>query len=290
MNYSIANEISNFMDQDLTLSILYDEISYALEADTSTDNTDSKKSFGRMILDKIEKLIKELYAIIDRTFSKIGSVIKRLIVTDEGFKKEIRTAIKKNKPLEAVKLISYQYDDKFLETEMVNISNVVFKIIRELKTDLSSEKQGNSGPLDMEKGKLYEYVLKQMGCPDDVTDMRLYYEYLKKGYRGNKKEQLFKASSTQTYYNITMDYNKMDQNIKAKNTLMKQQVSVIKTNLANITKNNLSDDSVKKKALRQSSNATILYNMYSTFLVIYTELKTEKILNYRIVLKKLYHF
>ena len=291
MMYSIANEISNFNDQSLTLSILYDELEYALEADATVANEEEKKSIGRMLFEKVEKIIQEIYAIIDRLFSKLGNIIQRIMVTDKGFKKESRTAIKKNKPLEAVKLIAYQYDDSFLENQMSKMTTTVFNILKNLKTDYVSEKNDTTDePLDMKKKDLYKYILKQVGCPGDITDMNLYYEYLKKGYRGNKKEQLFKASNTQVYYNNTMEYTKLKQVVNAKESIMKQQVSTIKSNLLNIIKNKLAEDAVKKRAVHHSSNVSDLYNLYSTFLSIYIELKIEKILNYRTVMRKLYHF
>ena len=290
MNYSIANEISNFIDQELSISILYDEASYALEAETSVDTAEPKKNFGKTLREKVEKIIKEIYAIIDRTFLKLGNILRKLLVTDEGFKKEVRTAIKKNKPLEAIKLITYQYNDVFLEEQMTRMTSVIFGLIKNLKTDYASEKEESDEPMDMAKDKLYKHILGKMGCPSDVTDMNLYFEYLKKGYRVNKKEQLFKASETRVYYNITMEYTKMEQVVHAKETLMKQQVTILKSNLSNITKNGLSDETVKYRALKQSANATTLYNIYSTFLSIYIQFRTEKIMNYRTVMKKLYHF
>jgi hypothetical protein len=143
-------------------------------------------------------------------------------------------------------------------------------------------------PLDMRKDELYKYILQKAGCPKDVTDINLLFEHMKNLYRGQKRETLYLSKNTSDYYNTTMSYNKLSTLVKAKDTTMRQQVTALKTNLSNITLNDKMDKSVKKRAMKHATNASMLYNFYSSVLSIYIELKIEKILAYRIVLRKLY--
>jgi hypothetical protein len=265
-----------------------------MEEDTSSKESEvndevKKQKIGTIIGDKIKKLMQEIVAIIDRLMSKLKNVIGRILTTDKGFRKQIREAIAKNKPLEGVKLIAYTYNDTELDRIHNKISSVLFKTISSLKTSYTEEMdEDNKHPLDMNKNELYKYILDQAGCPNDVTDLNLFYEYIKKSYRKEKKEILFLSQNTRDYYNITLSYNKIEDTVNKQNTLMRQQVSILRTNLSNISKNSQLPNNVKKRAVKQATNASLLYNFYSSILSMYIELKTEQILTYRIVLKKLY--
>ena len=294
--FNIDEELLSFAQEEAIIDGHYIDFEIAMEEDTTTSSNDSniddeekKRKIGEVIGDKVKKLVQEIIAIIDRLFLKLKNVIGRVLTTDKGFKKQIRTAIADHKPLEGIKLVSYIYNDATLDSIHNKISGTIFKIIGSLKTSYSEEmNEENKHPLDMSKDDLYKYVLSKAGCPDDVTDLNLFFEYTKKAYRKEKKEMLFLSENTKDYYDITLSYNQIEQEITKKNTLMRQQVSILRSNLSNISKNNQLPNAVKKRAMRQATNASLLYNFYSSVLSMYIEMKTEKILTYRIVLKKLY--
>lgn len=288
--------INEFNATESEIRDLYFDYTIALEetmssgSNTTTDDNTNKQSFAKKLIEKVEKIIQELFAIIDRKFSKLTNLMTRVGQTDEGFKREIRTAIKNNSPLEAIKLISYQYDDNALDTDLNNMTNTLLSLIKSLKTGYAEEKRDdNEHPLDMTVDDLYKYVFNQMKCPKEVSSINTYFEYIKNKYRGNKKEQLYASSKTREYYNITTSYSVIKRTLDGKKLLMKQQASVLKANLSSIIKNNMTQNSVKQRAIKQSSNVTNLYNLYTSFLDIYTNLKTEKVITYRIILKKIYH-
>jgi len=287
--FNIEKEMKAFEQEESYLSSIFTDYDIAMEEDTAVDDTAQKQNFGNILLQKVKKLIDEISAMIDRLVSRIKNVIRRIMQTDEGFKKQIRTAIKKNKPSEGIKLITYSYNDTVLDDLYNKITKTVFSMVGSLKTSYVEEKEDNNEhPLDMPKEKLYQHVFEKSGCPSDVTSIKLLYDHMRKIYRREKKETLFTADNTRMYYNITMSYSKLETEINAKNTLMRQQVSVLRTNLNNIIKNDRAADDVKKRATKQATNASLLYNLYSNILTMYFELKTECIMSYRLVLKRLY--
>lgn len=288
--------IKEFNATESEIRDLYFDYTIVLEetmssgSNTTVDDNTNKQSFAKKLIDKIGKIIQELFAIIDKKFSKLATIMGRVGQTDEGFKREIRTAIKNNKPLEGIKLISFQYNDNVLETELNKMTSVMLDLMKSLKTGYAEEKRDdNQHPMDLPSDELYKYIFDKMGCPKEITNINAYYEYVKHKFQGNKKEQLYVSSKTREYYNITMSYSSVKRTLDGKKLIMKQQASVLKANLNAIIKNNATQNEIKQRAIKQSSNATHLYNLYTSFLDIYTNLKLEKVMAYRIILKKLYH-
>ena len=292
-NKEILNEFhveeSNILDLYFDYTIVLEE-SMSSGTNTTVDDNINKQSFARILIEKIKKIIEELFAIIDRKFLKLSNIMKRVGQTDEGFKREIRTAIKNNKPLEAIKLIAYQYNESVLDTELDKITNVLIDLMKSLKTGYAEEiKEDNKHPMDLSSDELYKYIFSKLNCPDNIESLNDYYEYIKNKYHGDKKEQLFVSSKTREYYNITMKYNSISNTLDGRKLVMKQQASILKANLNNIIKNNVTQNNVKQRAIKQSTNATHLYNLYTSFLDIYTNLMLERVMTHRIILKKLYH-
>lgn len=286
---NIREEYNMFVANEMALTDIYYPVLEADDTVTSVDDDSNKMNFGQKLLQKVNKLIKELLAIIERTFDRIWQFLKRVAQTDVGFKDTIRKAIRDRKPLEAVKLIAYQYNEGFLNTQMTKVTKEVFDLITNLKTSYADIENGAQSPMDLPTKELYQYIFSKIGCKKDIFSMDQYYLFLKHGYRVEKKEMLFKGSETRNYYNIALSRDELENVINAKKQVMKSQTAVIKTQLSTITMNRTTQNDVKKRAMKQYSNASHLYNFYSSFLNIYTQLQIEKMMSYRAVLKKLYH-
>lgn len=287
MNNFIYKELVAYENNVYTIEkIFFDN---ACEADTvsSVDDAESKRNFAQRILDKVKKLIKELYAIIDRQFSKIMNIIKRVLQSDEGFKKKARDAIRKNKPLEAIKLIAYQYNNSALDNNMRKLSSTLDSII-DVKFLSNVKDEGN--PLDMKSKDMIIWVFNKAGIPKEVTDVNLLFEYLKKIFRVAKKEQLFKASETKLYYDVATKYDVLAKDCNEKNNKFKSGVTNMKAILYRVANNSDLPDEDKRKILCRAKGISQLTNLYLSILSIYSQLKIEQALSHRIVLQKLYHF
>lgn len=287
--FNIEEEMMSFAQEESILSGLYFDCEAAMEEDTNIDDEANKQQFSNILVDKVRKLITEIVAMLDRLFSKIRNVIGRVMTTNKGFERQFREAQRANKPLEGIKLITYDYNDVELDRILDNVTKIVFRLVGSLRTSYTDEANtSNEHPMDMNKNDLYAHIFYKCNCPKDVTDLNTFYVYMKNHFRRQKREILFTANKTRDYHTITTSYDKIENDVNGKNTLMRQQVNILRSNLSNIIKNTKIANSIKKRAMKQATNASLLYNFYSSVLSMYIELKVEKILAYRIVLKKLY--
>ena len=289
-NMFIQDTISEFNDIGYSIDDIFFES--AMEADNIIDDDTNKENFAKKLLVTVEKLINEIFAIIDRFISNVKNIFTRIAQTDTGFRDHCRRAMVKNKPLEAIKLITYDYNDNYLEDQMNKMTRECISILTSLKTEYQKENGAQSEfVLDMEKKKdIVQYILKKIGCDDRTTDINLYFEELKKNFRVQKKEILFKASLGNQYYHIATGIDKIESIAKQKQSIMKNQANVIKSDLMNITKNKTTQNDVKRRAVKFYKHAAGVYNFYTSFLKIYIQFKLERALTYRVVLKKLFHF
>lgn len=262
----------------------------ALDANQVTDQTKVRETmlkFGQ----RVRKLIDQLIAIINRAFSSLNTTMVKVLQTDRGFADECRKIMIKKKPLEAVKLITFDYQEEFLQNTLGAWDNTIQKLLSGIKTNLRDERlTGKPEIMDLKTKDLEKEVLRLVGAPADVTSMSLYFIYLKKTFRKQKVEKLFKSSQIRNYYNITQSCKNLQTIINGKKTVMHQNVNRVKGNLQQIVTNTRVGDGIKKRVMRQASNASTLLNMYTSFLKAYTQLKTEHILTYRNVLRKLLRF
>lgn len=283
----IINEISSdYNDDEFRINEIF--LTYVMEAEdvTSVDDSSNKMKFGEMLSKQAHELIQILFGIIQRAFLKISNFLSRVSQSNNGFINDCRKAIVKNKPLEGVKLITYQYNDGILDGEMNKMTNIILKKIADTKTsyaEISSDDNNDSGDII---GDLF----KELRVPSDIKNINTYFMYIKDKFRTSKKENLFTANKTQQYYSNATNIKKIINISNNRKQIINQQTNTIKSNLQNIIKNNMSQNEIKQKALRKYKNMTHLYNFYVHFIEIYVQLKVEESLTYRMVLKKLYHF
>lgn len=287
----IVNEtISIYNDISYEIDDIFME--YAMESENeSVDDNENKENFAKRLLGTVTKLINEIYAIIDRFVNHVRNVLYRVAQTDVGFRDNCRQAMKDNKPYEAVKLIVYNYNDQYLESQVNKITRECTSILTSMNRDYQIKDDESDGDaLDMKKKDIVKYILIKIGCPSNVTDMNMYFELIKKNFRVEKKEMLFKASLGNVYYNKALEIENIKKVTHDRQTVMKNQAATIKSELMNIVENNTTQDHVKKRAVRYYRHAAGVYNFYTAFLKVYIQFKIEETLMYRAVLKKLFHF
>lgn len=248
-------------------------------------------------IDKMMKAIKELFmrldGMIQRTFMKFKTFLMRVAQTDQGFENNFRKAFVAKKPLEAIKLISYDYNPDILHNELVKVNQSVFKLFSGManKTSYTALSDINTAnDMDRTPDEIYKIIFKNLGCPSEVTDINTYFLHIKNKYRQNKTEKLFKSSETKLYHDITKSHDKLTNEIKQSQSTVAQQVATLKSNLHNTIQNRQARPEVKKRAMKQCKNLTHVLNFYLRFVDLYMQLQLERMFTYRTVLKKLYDF
>ena len=284
----IQSEIEIYNENRYVIeSIFFDDVMEALNE--SIDDNENKRNFGQKLKMKIETMIKEFFAAIDRWFLKATNTIKSFLQTNDGFRRSVRTRMRDVKPLEAVKLIAYQYND----TSLDQLKNKLYATIDNLFNSLSSGKglsESDKSPLDLSTDELNAYVLKTAGFPSEVTSLNLSFEHMKKTYRVGKKEQLFTASKIPQYLKITEETPVIQAMLNKENQKIREKGNKLKNHLLSTVMKTETQNEIKRKTLDQSKNVVHLMNFYTSFLNIYMQLRIEKIFSFRMALKKLLQF
>ena len=288
---TIHDIIVDYQEDEISLESMEYYITVALEANVTEEIDDERKkeANSRTFLDRLQSIITRIIAILNKFASKMSIVLSHAMKTDDGFRKDINTAIRDRQPYNQVRLVSFDYDDAFLDTQVKKMDDIVSKIVTSLRTSLRQEKDSDQHPLSMSPKDLNRYILKLLGAPPDVTDMSVYFLYVKKRYRRKKKETIFSGSNTRLYYQEALGAKKLHSIIISKSQIMKSQVEQLRNELKTIARSGGTADHMKRNALKKASNAAHLYNTYANFLRIYSQLRIEKMLTYRAVLTKLFN-
>ena len=287
----IHDIIVDYQEEEISLESLDYYMEIAIEAEVTEEINDERKkeASSRGFLDRAQQIITRIVAILSKFASKMNIVLSRALKTDDGFRRQINTAIRDRQPYETVRLISFDYDDQFLDIQLKKMDDIVSKTVGSLQASIQKDSNMNEHPLNMSPKDLGRYVLKLMGAPSDVTDMTLYFLYVKKRYRRKKKEFLFSGNNCRLYYQEALGAKKLHSIITTKSQIMKSQVEKLRNELKTISRSGGTADTVKRDALKKASGAAHLYNMYANFLRIYAQLRIEKMLSYRAVLSKLFN-
>lgn len=268
----------------------------AMEEEVAKNNTQVSQDESGMI-DKMIKIIKDiitkLNGMIQMNFLKFKNYLAKIAQSDNGFKSSFKEAFVKKKPMEGIKLISYDYNPQLLDTELARVNKAVFGLFSNMQnktsyTALSDPNTAND--MDRTPDEIFQSIFKKLNCPPDVKDLSTYFLCIKNKYRSNKREILFTASKTQEYYAITQSHAKLMEKINKSQTLVANQVAVLKSNLHNTIQNKQVRPEVKKRAVKQCKNLSAILNFFIRFVDIYMQLQLERLFTYRTVLKRLYDF
>lgn len=260
------------------------------------DNPDpsvNKMKLSTKLKEKVSKLIQELTNIVQKAFLKFSNNMKNLLQTNKGFTKMCRDQMVKVKPLEAIKLISYEYNPSFLDQQVNLVGKAISDMVTSARNDYNTAKKDNESAdtSDWKTGDtIIKMVLNKAGVPDNVTDLNLYFGFLKEKFRGKKSEQLFKGSLNAEYYRNATAYNELNNTVEKQKTKMFQEINTMKTDLNRLILASDTDDRTKQVMMRHYKNLTHLFNFFTSFMDIYLQLRIEMMMSYRTVMKKLYQF
>jgi hypothetical protein len=274
----------------------------AFEADTTTTNvsaaqsqrdaadTGTNKEFRSYdFMKKLDQIITFLKELMERFLVKIKNGFQNLMETYSGFESDMRKAEMDTKPKDAINVITYKYVDAALDQSLSKIENAIFKLIDSIGTDNNDAILSDDYPLNFSNDELVKYVLNSAGFPEEVNNDVSLFHYMRQNFRGDKIQMTIKKESID-YYRITArDLKKCITFINGKVQGLANRTNTLKSKLHVITNNPNTSDEVKRKLLVQSKNLAVLYNLYCSTTHAIFELKTEEVMNARIILKKFYY-
>lgn len=272
------------------IEFMWYETALEADSDTNIDDEQAKKARGMKISDKLKQIIDHLLAMIEKVVLSITNALQRVNLTDKGFKKELREAELGVQPLNAIRVITYQYIDQVLDGEYQKITAIINRIVGSISSTNMKDIDNERNPLNMDNKELEAYILREMKCPSEITDMTIYFSYLKKIFRGKKMEMQISKDALPRHKKLVVSYDSFKDDVNRNKATMFNQISQLKNTLKIINANLDNPDATKMKIARQMKNVSLLYNMYGTFLGSMFQLKVEQMLNSRIILKRFYQF
>lgn len=290
MNFTeILEDYENTLSEIESVELHY---SVATEAETTdtVDNTTKKESKFDHLMKVLSEMIRILLANIDTFKEKIKNSFQNFMMTNQGFEKQLRIAETRTTPANAVRLITYTYNNQVLETPLSKFTQIV-NIYANKFDYLDTTKNNNPDDLLMMEGdKLEKYILNKLGANEKDTRFKLYLQTLKKEFRGEKSEKIIKKSEIPNYRKYISNINVLETRLTKLQLDVARQVKDIDTKIRiKIKSPNVSDEQ-KNTLKKRLTNITKLFSMYTSFLEVYYLLKVEQILNARVVLKRLYRF
>ena len=268
--------------------------SYALEADvpdpenetvTSVDDTSNNQKASSKFMERVKKLIETIKGFIERIALKVKNVMRKIAQQDVGFRRNCNEAFLKNKPLQGVKLIAYEYNLPALESEINKITGIIEKRIADVNTHYED------GAKQTNEDDLITGILKEAGMNENKDlNINTYFLHLKEVFRTNKSTQLFESRLRNDYYKIATSGKLIEQSMNARQKKIDTLSSQMKSKLNSVINNSGITTDMKQKALESYGAISPVFSFYTRILDVYFQLRIEQMYTYRTVLKKLWHF
>lgn len=308
VNYNIILEGYYQANEDL----FNDDINIALEADTESAATGNTKSevadatnlnnesnnlsgvtpaTKQKTTDRIRKLLEKLSALIEKVKIKITNRLKLLIESDKGFFNTLHARRASIKPMEGFKAITYTYDENYLNNVVTKIGNDALSTIKQLQNTTSEPVNTRIKEIVQSNNDVIGSVLLLPYSDEDnvnnLTVDNFTREMISK-YRKEKKEYLYNKSQIPTLIQMAQSSKALSDDCNQKLNACQNGVNNLKVLMSNVRQQ---DSREKLVALsNRAVKATTIYNTYLTILRMYYELKLERSLSARVLLKKFYQF
>lgn len=284
-------EYNSIFETYINNEIELDEITsmnYAMEAEENIlmnkDSDERNIDSSNALFTKIAALIEKIIEYIENLLISLKNKFQQLMVTDKGFSKELATAERDRKPLNAIKVINYQYIPEFLSTQYGKIRTMANKLVS--KATSAATMDPNS-PLLLDNGEFEISMLKEIAYTEGKS-FKEYLDYVKKTFRGEKKEVTILKSQIPLYKKNIDNYKSLYKTLNTDIIDLKGNITNLKNKTKLSIRNPNSKEIDKKKITMQIRNLTNLYNFFLSYINLYHELTVEIMLSSRVIVGKFY--
>lgn len=270
----------------------------SINSDIKSNTGDSMKSKSILtkLGDQINSILDHITGFIQRVMSRLNQAFKRALLTNKGFKKQLREAETKYKPLSGLQLYTYQYTDKSLFSDYELLTKIFTRVINEIANSFPKLIASQNDDSDSSKQPYFlldtkgfqKYIFSEMKLPENIHDATVYFPYIRKKFRGNKVKRNVMNTEIPAHMKIVDGYDELRRFLNTKSAYFNQHTNSLRLSIKRYIAANDIPVSVKKKLTRTMSNVSQLYNIYSSLTSIYFEMRVEQMLHSRAILKKLY--
>lgn len=256
-------------------------IDYAMEAEV--DEEVRKNKTGEKIQDMIFNIIDKMVRAFDELILKLKNRIRVAIATDKGFFKEFSTAEKNRKPLPNIKVINYTYTPEFLSSQYGKLKKLANDLIGEIQSINVKE----NSDLLLSKKDFQKVILDTMQFKDGEM-FSDYLKYVRKEFRGEKKEMVISSNRVGEYKKVVNSYQSIHQALSSDLVNLKSSINNVRSRVKTLVRSQSVSDELKNQYKKQVTNISYFYSLFLSYSNMYFELSIERMLNSRIILKRFY--
>lgn len=268
---------------NLTLMDICEE---AIDSNSPSVNKMNTNISSNKWVERIRTLMDKVIAFIMEKIKKLTNSIRSIWQTSRGYEKEYRRN-KSNTPLKGLKVLMYNYNDKYLDDAYLKFLNLANK--------LTSQSTSNDSPLATSSDVFQKYVYKEVMGKDPESGMTLssMMAEISRTYRGKKTERIVNPSLLSLCEKKALDYMHykriVDNDLKG----IEQKARAIKNmNVQFKISSEGSPDTTSGQKLDPKivSNIAYLCNSFGTFAHYFFDLKFEQVFQCRSIVSKMYRF
>lgn len=294
MIITFENAIENYEKIIEELNSVDIHYTIATEADNTEIDDDKKgESTINKIVAAISEMIKIALANLETFKQKLANSFQNFMMTNDGYEKQLRIAETNTKPSNAVRLITYTYNDAVLDNVLNKFMPIINKSISALEIKSEEDLQSSMNRKDLlslSQKDMEKQVMAMIGASKENSRIQIYFHELKKEFRGEKKERIIKKNEISSYRKLISNAKQLNINLSNIQLDMAGKMNQIESRIKVKMKSRDISQKIKNAVKQRLGNLISLYTSFTAFLEVYYVMKIEQVLNARVVLKRFYQF
>lgn len=252
---------------------------------SETDTVKKSQEFG----DRVNDILNGLADAIRDFMNKFSMLLSNLVESDKAFKEKYTHAKQNYKSTGGVKMIVYNYDLKVISNVRSHFNAYVKRQSQLFLSDAIGAKLGADTIFEIDEDEFDKKVLKDIGAPGNITNLKDYLSYLKERYRGKSSTRIIQPQEAVAYEPAALDETKIIRSIlnRDKNEAY-NLISKIVVRLKMVRNNSGLSDETRNRAKKYAKRIVRLEKMYNSYLDFYYHMRIERTIGARNVLKTLY--
>lgn len=269
------------------------ELVCAVEAqagDTIIDNREDLSVFNKEISDRIDGIIKRALKKIDQDLAELDSRKKVLEGQAKAFNTEYNTMRANYQPMKSISIVNYQYDSNVLERQAATAKSLFTDAYNKFAGFISNPDRlkAKNNILGADYRRVISGILDKFNAPKDITTPEGIYSYTKDHFRGKKTNMQLGSGSITRYYAETRNISNIVGNAITELKDIRAKVANITRVLDAFVRSNANTQDHKKALPKVVRNFISLTNFYIGMIMYCFELRVEKVVNARVIIKAFY--
>ena len=261
----------------------------ALEAEID-DNQTSTSEFNQIVSDRVDKITKRAIKKVDEELTKLEARKKVLLSQAKAFDTEFNGLRTNYEPEKSIEILNYEYDENVLDNYETSAKALFVDGFNKFAGFINNPDRINSknNILGADSRRVTAGILDKFKAPADVTTADGIYAEVKKEFRGKKRTQKLGNGTITRYNAASKNVTNIVNNASLALKDIKAKLSNISRILESFIRSTSNTQDNKRKMPKLVRNFVTLTNFYIGMIMYCFELRVEKVVNSRIIIKKFY--